>query len=137
MKIKFLGIIAIALIFLSGCNSGGGRTSGAASQDTIATQNVGTYKLYPTQNMWNFLKLNTRNGKIKMVQFTVQAETQRFQTDLNTQSLVADGKEYDGRFELYPTQNMFNFLLLDKYNGKTWQVQWSFDESNRALIPIQ
>ena len=29
-----------------------------------SVSNIATFKLYPTQNMWTFLKLNTRNGKI-------------------------------------------------------------------------
>lgn len=40
------------------------------------------------------------------------------------------------RFKLFPTQNIYNFILLDKIDGKTWQVQWSFDEANRAVLPI-
>ena len=38
------------------------------------------------------------------------------------------GKNYIGKEELKP--------FLDRIGGKTWQVQWSFDEENRAVIPI-
>ena len=55
---------------------------------------------------------------------------------LNPNALVANDKKVNGRFELYPTQNIYNFILLDKIDGKTWQVQWSFDEENRAVLPI-
>ena len=45
------------------------------------------YKLFPTQNMWTFIKLDTRNGKLWQVQFDVK-ENNRFTTDLSTFSLV-------------------------------------------------
>lgn len=41
-----------------------------------------------------------------------------------------------GRFKLYPTNNMFNFIMLDVINGKTWQVQWSTDPENRIVKRI-
>ncbi|MEI6662551.1 MAG: hypothetical protein WCL01_10525 [Comamonadaceae bacterium] len=33
-----------------------------------------------------------------------------------------------GRFTLYPTRNMYNFILLDQDVGRTWQIQWSTDK---------
>lgn len=65
-KILFI-IIGIAGIFCS-CTQ-------VEQQDEIEPKQecveVPTYKLYPTQNMWNFLKLNTSTGQISIVQFTV------------------------------------------------------------------
>ena len=43
--------------------------------------------------------------------------------------------EYPGRFELYPTKNVYNFIMLDTATGSTWQVQWSQD-NNQAIIEI-
>ena len=43
---------------------------------------------------------------------------------------------YAGRFELYPTENMYTFILLDTYNGNTWQVQWSMEESKRGIVGL-
>lgn len=94
------------------------------------------YRLYPTQNMWTFIKLNTRNGKMWQIQFDVE-ENNRFETYLNLLPLVAKEKEVNDRFTLYPTQNMWTFILLDQYNGKTWQVQWAVEPENRAVIPIK
>ena len=28
------------------------------------------------------------------------------------------------------------FILLDRIDGKVWQVQWSFDEENRTVVPV-
>lgn len=95
-----------------------------------------SFKLYPTTNMWTFLKLDTSNGKIWQVQFDVQGSN-RFELNLNPYSLVSFDDMYNGRFELYPTQNMYNFLLLDKKDGKVWQAQWSNKKENRGIIEIK
>ena len=39
----------------------------------------------------------------------------------------------NGRFKLYPTNNMFNFIMVDVINGRTWQVQWNIDENKRLV----
>lgn len=86
------------------------------------------YKLYPTQNLWTFLKLDTRTGKIWHVQYSVKGEGKRFEYVLDANSRAPYGEDSaPGRFELYPTQNLYNFILLDKVSGGTWQVQWSVD----------
>lgn len=57
---------------------------------------------------------------------------------LSSRILVADEEEqYAGRFELYPTQNMYNFILLDTETGRTWQAQWSTNYSNRGILEIE
>lgn len=94
------------------------------------------YKLFPTENMWTFIKLNTKNGKMWQVQFDVEGDD-RFETILNILPLVTKQKEEIGRFTLYPTQNFYNFLLLDQIDGKIWQVQWSTELNNRGVIPIE
>ena len=99
-----------------------------------ASEPNANYQLFPTQNYWTFLKLDTRNGKITQVHFSVNENGTRGELDLNTIPLVDASQEQKGRFILYPTNNMYNFLLLDQINGRTWQVQWSFDELNRGII---
>lgn len=42
-----------------------------------------------------------------------------------------------GRFTLYPTQNRYNFILLDQTDGRTWQVQWSTKPEEVGLWRIQ
>jgi hypothetical protein len=49
---------------------------------------------------------------------------------------VVEGKEIIGRFTLYPTENMYNFLLLDQIDGYVYQVQWSMTKDYRGVIPI-
>ena len=81
-----------------------------------------SYRLFPTTNMWTFLKLNTEDGRIWLVQYAMNNED-RFETYLNL-------------ITLYPTQNMWTFILLDTINGSTWQVQWSQNADERVILPI-
>lgn len=92
------------------------------------------YKMYPTKNMWTFLKLDTRTGKIWQVQYSTQGY--EFQTILNDNDLSYETNTKPNRFELYPTENTYNFILLDKKYGRVWQVQWSQKEDTRMIIPI-
>ena len=50
---------------------------------------------------------------------------------------MSKDQEVNDRFTLYPTQNIYTFILLDQIEGKTWQVQWSSDRENRAILPIE
>jgi len=104
---------------------------------TIATPNTSVaFRLYPTQNMWTFLKLNTRTGEMWQVQFNADDEN-RLTATMSSKILVTKDKELNDRFTLYPTQNIYTFILLDQLDGRTWQVQWSIDPENRLLIPIE
>lgn len=84
-----------------------------------------SYKLFPTNNMWTFLKLDTRNGRIWTVQFTVKDDARyRYEVPLSTELLAEGANAENGRFTLYSTQNIYNFILLDQIDGRCWQVQW-------------
>lgn len=93
------------------------------------------YKLFPTENIWTFLKLDTSNGKIWQVQYSID-NNYRGEIVLNNKTLVSSEAAENGRFTLYPTKNMYNFILLDQKDGKIWQVQWSVEEENRVVIPM-
>lgn len=95
-----------------------------------------TYKLFPTQNIWTFIKLNTRNGLMRQVQYSMK-EDNRFESYLNFLPLVNKDEERINRFTLYPTQNIYNFLLLDQLDGRVWQVQWSAVPKDRVVIQIK
>ena len=42
----------------------------------------------------------------------------------------------NGRFKLYPTGNMYNFVMVDVIDGRTWQVQWNIDYDKRLCYRI-
>lgn len=94
------------------------------------------YKLYPTDNRWNFIKLNTADGRLWQVQYDINGEN-RFESALNLLTRAKGEEIVNGRFELYPTQNMYNFILLDQIDGRVWQVQWSIERENRMVLEIK
>ena len=100
----------------------------------ISTDNTVVYRLFATTNTYNFIKLNTRNGQMWQVQWSTKDNT--FEVPLSLTSRVSSEEEKNGRFFLYPTTNIYNFILLDQIDGRAWQVQWSIEEKNRMVIRI-
>ena len=92
------------------------------------------YRLFKTENMWNFLELDTQTGRLWQIQFTVENDSSRIRLPINSSSLAPESK--NGRFTLYPTNNMWNFMLVDQDNGRIWQAQFSTGDENRGIIPI-
>lgn len=96
------------------------------------TQNPNVpYRLFGTRNIYTFLKLDTRDGRIWQVQWG--STNERFTAPLNVIPVVSGSAP--GRFTLYPTTNIYTFLLLDQETGDTWHVQWgNVDERFVARI---
>ena len=82
------------------------------------------YKMYQTENVYNLLKLDTRRGKVWQVQYRM-GDSESQVVSLNYIGIVPEDDGWDGRFELYPTKNMYTFIMLDTGTGDTYQVQWS------------
>ena len=101
----------------------------------VSPNDTAVYRLFPTRNMWTFIKLNTRNGQMWQVQYGFK-DGESFQVPLSLITRVSSEEETNGRFFLYPTQNIFNFILLDQLDGRVWQVQWSTKIGERIVIPI-
>lgn len=96
------------------------------------------YKLYPTKNMWTFLKLDTETGKIWQVHFSIEGKDSRLEIPLNSGDIAQTLKKSKkiGRYALYQTQNMYNFILLDQIDGHTYQIQWSHERDGRLIMRI-
>ncbi len=94
------------------------------------------FLLFPTQNNYIFLKLNTRTGEVSMVQYSTDGKEGEVKIHSFRYPLVSKEEQSNGRFFLYPTKNFYNFLLVDQIDGRVWQVQWSFEEKNRMLTRI-
>ena len=106
-------------------------TSQAPIQNISTDSNV-VYRLFATRNMYTFIKLNTRNGQMWQVQWGTESKYQ-FESTLSNISRVSKEEERNGRFFLYPTTNIYNFILIDQIDGRAWQVQWS-TEANQRLV---
>ncbi len=131
MKKLFI-LICILLSVLTSCNQADNKPVQPQKQEI--KENV-RYKMFPTENIWTLLKLDTRNGKIWQVQYSVD-NNYRGEVVLNDKTLISDDVAENGRFTLYPTKNMYNFILLDQIDGRIWQVQWSIEDENRGMIPM-
>lgn len=92
------------------------------------------YELYPTQNMYNFLKLNTKTGVVTKVQYAINKDEARFESSINPIPIVSDYSSENGRFKLCAAQNFYTFLLLDQMTGRVWQIQWSNDLEKCGII---
>ena len=126
-------ILTLVGIFLC-CAAFGQRppvAAGAAEQIEVF---IPRFKLFPTTNMWIFLKLDTSKGKVWMVQYSME-EKNRLEAPISVIPLVNSSDPAPGRFTLYPTENMWTFILLDQIDGRTWQVQWSLD-GKEGIVPI-
>jgi hypothetical protein len=124
----------VTLIFLLVATISFAQSTSEAPVQNISTDSTVVYRLFSTRNMYTFIKLNTRNGQMWQVQWGTEIKY-RFVTTLSEISLVNKEEEKNGRFFLYPTPNVYNFILLDQIDGRTWQVQWG-KEKERAVIPI-
>ena len=103
--------------------------------DTSSQNETENYRLFPTKNMWTFIELDTVTGKMWQIQYVLEGDN-RGGVILHEQDLLEGRKKVPGRFTLYETQNMYNFILHDQIEGRTWQAQWSMDEKNRGIIRI-
>jgi hypothetical protein len=108
-------------------------TSDTPDQNISTDTNV-VYRLFSTKNKYTFIKLNTSNGQMWQVQWNIEDKS-RFETTLSNISRVTKDEEKNGRFFLYPTTNIYNFILLDQIDGRSWQVQWG-NEGERYVMPI-
>lgn len=134
MKRSLLLFVAIAFCFVACANEGAASNNKAiaAADGYSHTMASPRYKLYKTENYWNFLELDTRTGAVWQVQFVVN-DTNRFKTKIVWSLLESGTSEStapDGRFELYPTTNRYNFLLVDQTTGRVWQIQWAIDDES-------
>ena len=94
------------------------------------------FRLFRTDNMWSFLMLDTRDGRVWQISYGVDDNAFRGTLPINDMPLAIN-EPYVGRFTLYPTGNMWTFLLLDQKTGKVWQCQFSIkSEESRLILPL-
>lgn len=91
------------------------------------------YKIYPTENLYILIKLDTQTGKLDLIQWSLKPKDE-FNVTLNASDLSVYTNL--NSFELYPTKNMYQFILLDKATGRNWHVQWSTKDSERWIRRI-
>ena len=125
----------ITILLLLASNFLIAQTTSEVPTHIISTDGAVTYRLFSTRNMYTFIKLDTRNGKMWQVQWSNKGSEYRFESTLSDISQVNKDEEKNGRFFLYPTTNIYTFIMLDQIDGRAWQVQWGKEEE-RAVIQI-
>jgi hypothetical protein len=133
MKTNFF---TLAFVLLTTVSFGQAQTKPTNSVQQKKVWDNSVYQLFPTKNYWTFIKLDTRNGKMWQVHFSIENDTNTGELILNSLPLVDKEKEINGRFTLYPTENMYNFLLLDQISGLVAQVQWSLEATKRGIVSV-
>ena len=138
MKARIFTLITLLTLFVLRSQGQTQQGSTSATQQIEKQVEVPIYQLFPTENYWTFIKLDTRNGKMWQVHFTISKDGYEGELILNSRSLVwtEEEGEINGRFTLYSTKNMYNFILLDQINGRTYQVQWNNDKEMRFVKRI-
>lgn len=96
---------------------------------------VPRFKMMPTSNIHILLKLDTRTGRVWMTQYGLGG-TQSVEKMIPQSYILKESESWNGRFDLYATQNIFNFIMVDTYSGNTYQVQWSVDDECCFVVPI-
>lgn len=102
----------------------------------INTSLKGRYKMYQTENIYNLLKLDTKTGRLWQVQWTLEDKYKEGSSIINDEDLTYGFGYGSGSFELYPTKNMYQFILMDKTNGRTWHIQWGLEDAKRWIKRI-
>lgn len=109
--------------------------------DLLDAINVNTslknrFKLYPTENIYTFLELDTKTGRIWQMQWSMDSGNEGC-IPIVDYDLISEEDSYGSNvFELYPTKNMYQFILIDKTSGRAWHVQWGMEYGNRWIRNI-
>ena len=96
----------------------------------IPTTKDTNYVLYPVST-GVFLRLDTRDGTIIGIAPT-KPEKSRI---LNSNPLASDNKT--GRFQLYPTENSWEWIMFDTTTGEVWLLRWSAKKDVLTKINIE
>ena len=88
-----------------------------------------TYEFFQTRNYHNQLRLNTMTGEV----YQVQDDGGNWMVN----SAFTPGSTTPYRYWLYPTKNIWTFILIDRFTGKLWQTQYSVEgDEYRCSFPI-
>lgn len=101
-----------------------------------ATKFLPRYKIYRTEFIRTLLKLDTRTGNVWIVLYSLSNDTESSEIPIEYYSLVDEDEGWNGRFELYPTKNSYNFIMVDNDDGTTYQVQWAIESEYRFIKKI-
>lgn len=79
------------------------------------------YEIYQTENIYILIKLNRQTGQIDLIQWSLKSKDE-YIVALNSVDLSRT--KGVNSFKLYPTKNMYQFILIDNASDRIWHVQW-------------
>ncbi|RYM32092.1 hypothetical protein ERX46_15530 [Brumimicrobium glaciale] len=130
-------VFVLALFMMTSVSQVQGQSNNdKRNSDKITSQSIANYRLFSTEIINTFIKLNTQNGLLWQVQIDIEDE-RRYETFINTLPLVENENEVTDRFTLHGTYNIYTFILLDQIDGRMWQVYWSDKPEERDIILIK
>jgi hypothetical protein len=139
-RVGIITALAFAALLLSSAAMAQRGQLAPKGADPISESDIAyPYRLFATTNIWTFILLDTATGRAWQVQYSL-GDTPAGRAVINGSSLLPEGATpKSGRFTLYSTHNMYNFLLLDREDNRIWQLQWSLESKNRGItrsIPL-
>lgn len=104
---------AVALLALTGVAFAQG-----PELSLIPSQNPNAlYRLFSTQNIFNLLLLNTKDGSLRKIQWDNKSLAGTTSIALAKCPGADVPDSHPGRYTLQPTQNMWTFIMLDQDTG--------------------
>lgn len=133
MKKFVTSLFLLTLCLCAGAQTTSGLTSGQFNAYATMQAPEVPFRLIPTTDLQNFIKLDTRTGQLWVIQRSTISESKTLSWTLDDSKLAEATDGNIGRFILCPTGSNYNFILLDQTDGRTWEVQFSLtsEESNR------
>ena len=133
MKKLFTSLFILTLCLCAGAQTTDVLTSSQFNAYSTMQAPKVPFRLIPTTDLQNFLKLDTRTGQLWVIQRSAISESKTLTWTLDDSLLAEATDENIGRFILFPTGSTYNFILLDQFDGRTWEVQYSLTsvDSNR------
>lgn len=71
-----LPFLSLFLLVMIGCTNNAPKSTYKedAKEQLAQTDDIERFKLFPTQNMWTFIKLDTQTGQMWQVQYSVKGD---------------------------------------------------------------
>lgn len=92
------------------------------------------YRLFDTTNINTLIALETSTGRVYQVHPGIGEDATKGIIAINSTDLSPDDASIlENRFTLYPTKNIYTFILVDQRVGRFWSVQWNYDENKRFI----
>jgi hypothetical protein len=134
-RIGIIAALALAVLLTSSAAIAQKAQSTPKGAGPISESDIAyPYRLFETTNIWTFILLDTATGRAWQVNYSLN-DSPAVRLVINGASLLPEGAPpRNGRFTLYSTNNMYNFLLLDREDSRIWQLQWSQESNSRGLV---